>query len=92
MDVLFVLIPLSVLLAAAFVAACVAAIRGGQYDDMESPRWRMLFDAPSARRKAAGSAEAGADAGPAGAVNENVERFVEKDVNEGAPARRRTPT
>lgn len=83
MDVLFVLILVSVVLAAAFVVACVAAIRGGQYDDMESPRWRMLFDAPPAR------GESRADA----AADGNVERFVENDVNASAPAaRRRTPT
>lgn len=50
MEVLFVLIPLSVVLAAAFVAACLAAIRGGQYDDLESPRWRMLFDGAPPRK------------------------------------------
>jgi len=49
MEVLFVLIPVSVALAAASVVACLAAIRGGQYDDLESPRWRMLFDDRRAR-------------------------------------------
>jgi cbb3-type cytochrome oxidase maturation protein len=44
MEVLFVLIPVSIALAAASVAACLVAIRGGQYDDLESPRWRILFD------------------------------------------------
>jgi cbb3-type cytochrome oxidase maturation protein len=44
MDVLFLLIPLSVLLAAGFTVACLGSIRGGQYDDLESPPWRMLFD------------------------------------------------
>ena len=88
MEVLLVLIPLSVLLAGAFVVACVAAIRGGQYDDLESPRWRMLFDTPSGRRKGG----PGQDAGPDAMTDGNVERFVKKDVNAGAPARRRTPT
>jgi cbb3-type cytochrome oxidase maturation protein len=44
MEVLFVLIPVSIALAAASVTACLVAIRGGQYDDLESPRWRILFD------------------------------------------------
>jgi cbb3-type cytochrome oxidase maturation protein len=48
MEVLFVLIPVSIALATASVVACLFAIRGGQYDDLESPPWRMLFD-PSAR-------------------------------------------
>ncbi len=44
MEVLLVLILISIALAAGSVAACLAAIRSGQYDDLESPRWRMLFD------------------------------------------------
>lgn len=44
MEVLFFLIPLSVALAAGFTFACLGSIRGGQFDDMESPRWRVLFD------------------------------------------------
>lgn len=44
MSVLLFLVPISVGLAALFVAACVMSIRGGQFDDLESPRWRMLFD------------------------------------------------
>ena len=44
MEVLFLLIPLSVALAAGFTIACLGSIRGGQFDDLESPRWRMLFD------------------------------------------------
>ena len=44
MSALFVLIPVSVALAAGFVAACLAAIRSGQFDDVDSPRWRILFD------------------------------------------------
>lgn len=44
MEVLFLLIPLSVLLAAGFTAACIIAIKKGQYADLESPKWRILFD------------------------------------------------
>lgn len=44
MSVLLVLIPVSVALAAAFMFMCLASIRGGQFDDLESPRWRVLFD------------------------------------------------
>ena len=44
MSVIFLLIPVSLALAAVFVGFCLASIRGGQFDDMESPRWRMLFD------------------------------------------------
>lgn len=44
MSVLFLLIPVSLLMSALFVWLCVASIRGGQFDDLESPRWRILFD------------------------------------------------
>lgn len=47
MSVLFLLVPVSLALAALFVAACVMSIRAGQFDDLESPRWRMLFDTRS---------------------------------------------
>ncbi len=44
MEVLYILIPLSVVLAVAFTVACVRAIRQGQFDDLESPKWRILFE------------------------------------------------
>lgn len=47
MSVLLLLVPVSVSLAALFVAACALSIRKGQFDDLESPRWRMLFDSPA---------------------------------------------
>jgi cbb3-type cytochrome oxidase maturation protein len=53
MEVLFFLIPLSVALAAGFTIACLGSIRGGQFDDMESPRWRILFDRNEKRPESA---------------------------------------
>jgi cbb3-type cytochrome oxidase maturation protein len=44
MSVLYLLIPLSLLLAGLFVALCLIAIKSGQFRDLESPRWRILFD------------------------------------------------
>ena len=44
MTALYVLIPISVFMAAGFVLICLSAIQGGQFDDLESPQWRMLFD------------------------------------------------
>lgn len=44
MDVLLLLIPLSVVMAAGFTFACLRAIRKGQFDDLESPKWRILFE------------------------------------------------
>ena len=44
MSVFLILIPVSLALAIAFVFLCLASIRDGQFDDMESPRWRILFE------------------------------------------------
>jgi cbb3-type cytochrome oxidase maturation protein len=49
MSVLLLLIPVSVALASVFMLICLASIRGGQFDDLESPRWRILFDSNSDR-------------------------------------------
>ncbi len=50
MPVLILLIAISVTLSALFVAICIVSIRGGQFDDLESPRWRMLFKETSITR------------------------------------------
>lgn len=47
MSVLLVLVPVSLALAALFTLACVLSIRAGQFDDLESPPWRILFDRPA---------------------------------------------
>jgi cbb3-type cytochrome oxidase maturation protein len=44
MSVFLILIPVSLALAIAFVCLCLASIRDGQFDDLESPRWRILFE------------------------------------------------
>ncbi|MEO7427608.1 MAG: cbb3-type cytochrome oxidase assembly protein CcoS [Fibrobacteria bacterium] len=44
MSVFLVLIPISLGLAVLFVLLCLASIRDGQFDDLESPRWRVLFE------------------------------------------------
>ena len=44
MNVLFILVPLAVVLAAAGVAAFRWAVGDGQYDDIETPALRMLLD------------------------------------------------
>jgi cbb3-type cytochrome oxidase maturation protein len=44
MNVLYVLVPLAFLLAAAGVAAFRWAVRSGQFDDVETPAVRVLFD------------------------------------------------
>lgn len=81
MEILFVLIFISIVLAAGSVVACLAAIRGGQYDDLESPRWRMLFD----DRRAPGE-DRPPEAGGVGRRN-----MLKRDVHTSAQAQRSTP-
>ena len=44
MDILYFLIPLSILLVIIIVAAFLWAIRSGQFDDLEGPAHRILLD------------------------------------------------
>lgn len=44
MSVIAVLIPISLGLGAFFVGLYLWALHHGQFSDLESPRWRMLFD------------------------------------------------
>jgi len=43
-SVLLVILPLALLLAIVAVIAFVVAVRGGQFDDLDSPAHRMLDD------------------------------------------------
>ena len=44
MNIIYVLIPLGLVLLIAAVAAFFWAVRSGQFDDLESPAWRILLD------------------------------------------------
>jgi len=44
MNILYLLVPVTLILAAAAVAAFVWAVRHGQFDDVHSPAVRMLLD------------------------------------------------
>ncbi|PKV75461.1 cbb3-type cytochrome oxidase assembly protein CcoS [Pontibacter ramchanderi] len=44
MYIIFILIAISVLVAAGFLAAFLWAVRSGQYDDDYTPAVRMLFE------------------------------------------------
>lgn len=44
MDILFLLIPLSILMVAAVGVAFWWSVRSGQYDDLEGPGHRLLDD------------------------------------------------
>lgn len=44
MEIIVVLLPLALLLAGFFIAAFIWSAKKGQYDDLETPRFRMLLD------------------------------------------------
>lgn len=44
MSVLFIVVPIALILAGFGVAACIWAIRQGQYDDADTPAARILFE------------------------------------------------
>ncbi len=44
MSAVFVLLPLALLVAGVMVALFIWAVKSGQYDDLETPAVRILFD------------------------------------------------
>lgn len=44
MSVIFIVLPLALVIAAAAVAAFIWSVRTGQLDDLDTPAVRMLFD------------------------------------------------
>ena len=60
MDIIYVLVPLSILLLTVAVAIFFWAVKGGQYDDLESPAHKILFDDDehlNVRKESTGSSE-----------------------------------
>lgn len=50
MEVILVLIPLALLLGGFFVGAFIWSASRGQYDDVETPRFRMLLEDQKIRK------------------------------------------
>jgi len=44
MDIIYALVPLSILLITIAVLVFFWAVKSGQFDDMDSPAYRILFD------------------------------------------------
>ena len=44
MNVVFILLPLALLVAGIMLALFIWAVRSGQFDDLETPAVRILFD------------------------------------------------
>ncbi|MGZ4961369.1 MAG: cbb3-type cytochrome oxidase assembly protein CcoS [Limisphaerales bacterium] len=51
MNVIFLLIPLSILLAGFFLGAFIWSVRSGQYEDTCTPSMRLLNDEPKQKSK-----------------------------------------
>jgi len=51
MSVVFVLVPVTLVIAGAAVATYVWAVRRGQFDDLETPAMRMLHDDDEPKRR-----------------------------------------
>lgn len=54
MEIIIVLLPLALLLGATFIGAFIWSARKGQYDDLETPRFRILLEdkkLPTSSRK-----------------------------------------
>ena len=49
MSVIYVVLPLALVIAAGMVWAFMRSVRKGQFDDLETPALRMLFDDPPQR-------------------------------------------
>lgn len=50
MSVLYIALPIALLLGGGGMIACILCIRGGQYDDLDTPAVRMLIDEPEKKR------------------------------------------
>lgn len=46
MDIIYLLLPLSLVLVAIIVAAILWAVKSRQFDDLEGPAYRILMDEP----------------------------------------------
>ncbi len=44
MKVIYIVLPLAIVIAAAFLVAFFMAVHRGQFDDLDTPRYRALFD------------------------------------------------
>lgn len=55
MSVILILIPVSVVVAACFLAGFIWAVRSGQFEDTCTPPMRMLADDAPTKKKAGGN-------------------------------------
>lgn len=60
MEILIFLVPLAAVVVVAAVFVFFWALRRGQFDDLESPGWRIVFDDQHQRRQSADDTAAAA--------------------------------
>lgn len=63
MEILIFLVPLASVVVAIAVWAFIWALRRGQFDDLDSPAWRVVFDDQEQQRKANTDEDKKSDAG-----------------------------
>ena len=51
MEIIYLLIPLSIILVAAIIGAFLWSVRSGQFDDLEGPAHRILLDDDDVKEK-----------------------------------------
>lgn len=61
MEILYLLVPLSVVVVFLIAIAFWWSLRNGQFDDLEGPGYRILMDDDKAREKPAAAARENAD-------------------------------
>jgi cbb3-type cytochrome oxidase maturation protein len=44
MSVLYIVLPMALLIAGGMLWAFIRSVKQGQFDDLETPAWRVLFD------------------------------------------------
>ena len=49
MEIIYLLVPGSLILVIIFLVLYLLAARSGQFDDLDTPQWRALFDAVEQR-------------------------------------------
>ena len=84
METIFVLLPLALLIAVIAVGLFIWAAKTGQFDDLETPAVRILFDDEEPRRPAA----ANASNAPPGTAGEAVPRTIPAETTKTDSTRR----
>jgi cbb3-type cytochrome oxidase maturation protein len=51
MSIIYILLPLALLLSFGFLAAFIWSVKDGQFDELDSPSYRLLFDSPTQKGK-----------------------------------------